>query len=150
MAQQAYDRTEELLAEGEGQRVEFRRLPLDAEPEQSMAKTLVAFANSRGGTIMVGVEPDGRVVGVEGNWVEQRLLRIARERTLPAVRIHVRQAELRGKTVYLVMVPPSPLRPHRLASNLMEYVREGRVVCEASAPPLLRLVKLDRVEPLSG
>lgn len=141
MASRAYERSDELIAEGEGQRVEFRAMPAHADLEQSMAKTIVAFANSRGGTIVVGVEPDGQVVGVEGDWIEQSLGRAARERTPPAVPVRIRRTDSREKAFDLVMVPPSQLHPHRLASNLLEYVRYGRVVRAVTATSPLRLLK---------
>ena len=50
------------VANGEGQYVEFKlRVP---EPSR-FAKEVVAFANSNGGRVFIGVDDDGTIVGVK-------------------------------------------------------------------------------------
>ena len=51
----------DLVRSGETNRIEFKKtLP---QPEK-FAKALVSFANTRGGTILVGVQDDKRFVGI--------------------------------------------------------------------------------------
>jgi ATP-dependent DNA helicase RecG len=59
------DRLKVVLAEGEGQRVEFKRGLGDIAP------AIVAFANASGGAIFVGVDDTGAVAGVD---ISNRLL----------------------------------------------------------------------------
>jgi ATP-dependent DNA helicase RecG len=47
-----------LLKEGEGYRIEYK------ENASSLDKELTAFANSSGGTILVGVDDKGNVKGI--------------------------------------------------------------------------------------
>jgi ATP-dependent DNA helicase RecG len=47
-----------ILSEGEGYLVEFKESMND-----SIAREMVAFANSSGGRIFIGISDDGRVVG---------------------------------------------------------------------------------------
>lgn len=62
-----------LITAGEGSRVEFKstaRYNLhskqrDEKIELVIAKTVAAFANSAGGTLLVGVDDDGNVLGLE-------------------------------------------------------------------------------------
>lgn len=136
------DRLELLLAEGESERLEFRPFPIDPDQEQSLAKSIVAFANSRGGTILLGVESSGRVTGVYGDNIEFKLRSIVAERAFPVPTVFIRKCLVRGRPVYMLLVPPSPLRPHRLASNLVEYRRVGTSAQPADEPKL-RLVKSD-------
>ena len=48
-----------LLAEGEGQRLEFK------QALSRLDREIVAFANSAGGTVLLGVDDAGEVVGVD-------------------------------------------------------------------------------------
>ena len=51
-----------LLAQGEGETLEFKRSV--AELDQ-VVETVAALTNTRGGLVLIGVGPDGGVVGVE-------------------------------------------------------------------------------------
>ncbi|MCD6405185.1 MAG: ATP-binding protein, partial [Planctomycetes bacterium] len=51
----------ELISNGENSGVEFKR---DTIENRALAKELVAFANLRGGRVLLGVDDDGSVVGV--------------------------------------------------------------------------------------
>jgi predicted HTH transcriptional regulator len=50
-----------LIAAGESQEQEFKRL---IDNPESVAGEIVAFANSDGGVLYVGVEDDGSIAGV--------------------------------------------------------------------------------------
>ena len=52
----------EIIANGENSGVEFKRD--DIRPEQ-LAKEIVALANHRGGIILIGVEDDGTISGIQ-------------------------------------------------------------------------------------
>ena len=51
-----------LIEEGEGFGIEFKRRISSAE---KIARTIISFANTKGGTILFGVDDDGSIVGVE-------------------------------------------------------------------------------------
>ena len=55
----------ELIANGEGSGVELERD--DVRPEQ-LAKEIVALANFQGGVILLGVEDDGTITGIQRCW----------------------------------------------------------------------------------
>ena len=63
-----------LIEEGEGFRVEFKRRI--SSPEK-IARTIISFANSKGGTILFGVDDDGSIVGVESEKSEVELIETA-------------------------------------------------------------------------
>ena len=50
-----------LIAQGENQSLEFKSVGVHAG---SLAKEMVALANTSGGAILLGVEDDGRVSGL--------------------------------------------------------------------------------------
>src|SRR5262245_46673150 len=55
------DRLYELIRGGESDKVEFKAF---VPTEDAVAKVLVAFANTNGGTLIIGVKDDATIVGV--------------------------------------------------------------------------------------
>ena len=51
-----------LIAQGESETLEFKRST--AELDQ-VVQTVAALANTRGGRVLIGVSPDGRITGVD-------------------------------------------------------------------------------------
>jgi ATP-dependent DNA helicase RecG len=64
----------DMLATPEGKRLEFKR---DASSLKPILKTLVAFANTAGGTLIIGREDDGTVRGVMDAKAEEERLATA-------------------------------------------------------------------------
>jgi predicted HTH transcriptional regulator len=52
-----------LIEQGEGQSLEFKGSTVELE---QAIRTLAAFANQDGGTVLIGVAPDKRITGVRG------------------------------------------------------------------------------------
>ena len=100
----------DLVAEGEGLRIEFKRLVHSAP---KIARSITAFANTSGGVILIGVDDDRRIVGIHS---EKETLQIIDEAMRlhiePKPRIEVRFEEFRRRMVMLVDIPESPERPH--------------------------------------
>ncbi|MDR1690794.1 MAG: ATP-binding protein [Candidatus Methanoplasma sp.] len=71
---------EKAIKSGEGEKVEYKstfRTNLatgekDPRMEKAVLKTLVAFLNSRGGTLLIGVGDDGTVVGIDESSFDSR------------------------------------------------------------------------------
>lgn len=60
-----------LIAQGEGVQLDFKQLISD---QRKIARTLAAFANNRGGRLLVGVKDNGRLLGCD---TEQEMYMIA-------------------------------------------------------------------------
>ncbi len=71
----ASTRVEVLISGGERANVEFKRELPGGDPANVM-KTVAAFANGAGGTLLFGVENDGQVVGLGDEHVRQSLDRL--------------------------------------------------------------------------
>ncbi|MEG6039735.1 ATP-binding protein [Enterobacter kobei] len=58
----------EIIANGESSGVEFKRD--DIRPEQ-LAKEVVAMTNFQGGSVLLGVEDDGTITGIQRQNLEE-------------------------------------------------------------------------------
>src|SRR5436309_12819901 len=63
-----------LIEEGEGFDIEFQR---KVSTPEKIARALIAFANTKGGHILFGVDDDGSIVGVESEKSEVEMIRQA-------------------------------------------------------------------------
>ena len=62
----------EILSKGESQTVEFKK-----NFDKECIETTVAFANTKGGTIFIGVNDEGKAKGIDlGNLVEMKILKM--------------------------------------------------------------------------
>src|SRR5262245_46698554 len=104
-----------LLRRGEGKTLEFKR---DLSSPEGALKTLVAFANTAGGTLLIGVE-DGtrRVCGIADVLkTEERLANLIADSIRPQLVPDIEVMTWRNLNVIAVIVYPSNTRPHHLAS----------------------------------
>lgn len=86
-----------------------RRLPRD----ERAARTLCAFANTRGGLLLVGVTDRGRVHGLHRpDEVCDRLTFLGESLVLPRLRVRVQVVDVNGPRVVACSVPFSKERPH--------------------------------------
>lgn len=99
-----------ILDEGEGRMLEFKRgLPRD----DKTARSLCAFANTRGGMLAIGVTDRGEIWGVpQPREIMARLRHIAEERVEPPVRMALQSVSIEGHHVVCCRVPVSRERPH--------------------------------------
>jgi len=112
----------ELVAAGEGRGMEFKRgLPRD----EKLARTLCAFANTRGGMLLVGVTDKGGFHGVHHpKKVMEDIRRIAHEFLVPPLRLESTTVRYNGVAIVAAAVAVSPLRPHEVIHD----DEEGEVV----------------------
>ncbi|MGQ0766708.1 MAG: ATP-binding protein [Gemmatimonadota bacterium] len=117
----------ELLKRPEGKTLEFKR---DLSSPDGVLRTLVAFANTAGGSLLLGVE-DGtrRVRGVrDPHQVEERLASLVSDTVVPRLLPDIDVVAWRRTHVVAVTVYPSALRPHHIKSLGAEnssFVRVG-------------------------
>ncbi len=109
----------EILGRPEGKTLEFKREL--ASPEGAL-KTIVAFANTAGGVLLLGVEDRSRSVrGVrEPLDLEERLANLVSDSIVPRLMPEIEVLPWRRKQLLAVQVHPSPARPHH-------FKREGPI-----------------------
>jgi len=128
------------IAAGEGPQQEFKRLISNAE---NVAGEIVAFANSDGGTLLIGVEDDGSITGVaDPETVFQTLVNLCRDRCIPPVSPVIEQFDLDGHAVLSLVVRPdlNRLKPYRTAGGRF-YVRVGKDKKDATGRELMRIAQ---------
>ncbi len=108
----------DLIDEGESLQIEFKRK--FSTPEK-IAREMIAFANTRGGYILFGVDDDKEIVGVESEKSEAELVKdAALNYCEPPIEYDIDFLEVHGKEVVIVAVPESDDKPHRLQDYLNE------------------------------
>jgi len=117
----------EILKLPEGKTLEFKR---DLTSRAGVLRTVVAFANTAGGTLLLGVEDRSRRVRGIGDplGLEERLASLISDGITPRLVPGIEILPWRRKQVVAVQVHPSPSRPHYLARKGLAggtYVRVG-------------------------
>jgi predicted HTH transcriptional regulator len=136
------------VANGEGQYVEFKlRVP---EPSR-FAKEVVAFANSNGGRVFIGVDDDGTIVGVKDSAEEEFALTEALNLYCrPLMRWSSERVPVSSKRdIIVVKVPKSLNKPHYIVVNTEDgsgpaYVRVEDMSLEAS-PESIKLMQAENL-----
>jgi predicted HTH transcriptional regulator len=102
-----------ILDEGEGRTLELKRgLPRDAKT----ARSLCAFANTRGGMLAIGVTDRLEIYGVpRPREVMARLRELCARAVDPPITAALQAVRIEGKTVVCCSVAASPRRPHATA-----------------------------------
>ncbi len=134
----------QLVALGEGLTLEFkRRVP---RPER-IAKEVIAFANTRGGRLLLGVDDSGTIVGVRDPDEEVFALRQALRRcaTPPIAFTMERIAVEHRREVIVVTIEESARKPHFLRNgrHRQAYIRVEDRSIEAS-PEVLALMRAEK------
>lgn len=116
----------EIIANGENSGVEFKRD--DLRPEQ-LAKEIVALANFQGGTLLLGVEDDGTISGIQRvdleTWVMDTVFgRYVHPLILPFYEEVVVED---GKRVAVISITQGTAKPYVVRNNNREeiFVRVG-------------------------
>ena len=117
---------DQILTTPEGKILEFKQ---DLSSPRQILKTLLAFANTAGGRLVVGVDDDRRVIGVMHPLdEEEKICSMIADSISPRLVPNVELMTIEGKTVLVVEVFLSGLRPHYLKAKGPEngvYVRLG-------------------------
>ena len=102
-----------LAAKGEGQRIEFKK---KATYPEKIVRELIAFANTSGGDLLIGVDDDGTVSGQR--YIEEEIFvmeKAIKELIFPALAYELYSLKLNEKKgIAVFKVPVSPNRPHYL------------------------------------
>jgi hypothetical protein len=147
-------RLKQLISKVEGLEIETKETPSEDVLNQ-LSKSCASFANTQGGSIIIGVNRNGKIVGANIN--QQVMDRISSEAAncKPPVKVQLNLYQEEGKTVLQVLVPKSeylhtdksfrfPLRTGSVTSfmelgTILAYAKERNLVGgESTRPPETR------------
>jgi predicted HTH transcriptional regulator len=102
----------ELIELGEGLHIEFKQR---FSSHEKIAKSIIAFANTRGGYLLLGIDDDKSIYGIESEKSDSELIRETAEKYCePQVNCTIYSYEIENKEVMVIEIPESKLKPHRI------------------------------------
>lgn len=114
------------ISQGESSALQFK---LKWSDNDKMAREMVAFANSRGGAIVFGIEDKtGRIEGLSYDEVQtlsSQAGNMAENNIVPTLYIHSYPEEIDGKTVLVVEIPAGSNKPYKTLKGGEIYVKQG-------------------------
>ena len=125
-----------LIEQGENQFIEFKEQKIHPD---SIAKEMAAFANTQGGTILIGVSDQAGICGVDDskNW-EEWVANISRHNIVPAIQADCLIVEIEGKKIVVIDIPKGGDKPYQTNKNLY-HIRIGSTSRVASQAELMRM-----------
>lgn len=107
-----YRELKELIEEGENIQCEFKR---KFSTQDKIAREMIAFANTKGGYVIFGVDDDKEIIGVESEKETAELIKdTALNYCEPPLDYKIDYIEYKGKEIVIASVPESKNKPHRL------------------------------------
>lgn len=126
----------QLISGGENSSVEFKSASVKPD---ALAKEIIAFSNSGGGVILLGIEDNGRITGLPGGKnFEEWAANIARNNVIPAVQVEYSHIDIENKKVGIIDVSKGRDKPYQTSSHQF-LVRVGSTNRTATQAELMRL-----------
>ena len=97
----------ELIEIGENQTIEFK-----ASFQKEVISSVVAFANAKGGKVLIGISDKGEILGIEikketlKDWINQIKLN-----TQPTILVDIEEIEIDNKIVAIIDIKEYPMKP---------------------------------------
>ncbi len=105
-----------MLEEGENFKVEFKQR---FSSHEKIAKEIIAFANSRGGHILFGVDDDASIYGVLSEKEIAELIKESAEKFCePPVKYDLHFFEIENREIVIAEIFESENKPHRIQDYL--------------------------------
>lgn len=113
-----------MIQEGEHLHQDFKYCVNDS---RKIAKSLVAFANTDGGKLLLGVKDNGKIAGVRTDEEFYMIESAAKIYSKPAIKFSTKQWLIEGKTVLEIQVVPSEKKPHFAKDENGKWIAYVRV-----------------------
>lgn len=113
-----------LIEEGEHQMLDFK---FEISDSKKIARTLVAFANTDGGRLLIGVKDNGKISGIRSEEEKYMIQTAAEMFCKPAITFEAKEWFVNGKTVLEIIVPKSKFHKHKAPDHNNIYKVYTRV-----------------------
>ena len=131
----------EIIEKGEDSFTEFKEEKVHSD---DLAAEIVAFANTEGGKILLGISDKKEGTGIsEPDKEMQRVENISRNNCEPSLTISIEKLKLNNKIILCIYIPKSPQRPYRTNRGVY-YIRTSSGKRQATREELLRLYQATR------
>ena len=107
-----------MIEEGEGLHQDFKYEVSDAV---KIARSLVAFANTSGGKLLIGVDDNGSIKGISSEEEYFMIENAAKKYCKPAVEFKTKEWSFKGRKVLEVIIPESNNAPHKAPDKEGKY-----------------------------
>ena len=127
------------IAAGDGSKVEFKRDGI--RPEQ-LAREIVSFANMNGGTVLLGVEDDGTISGIQRPNLQEWLMdTVIGRHVTPQIVPEYEEVIVGEARVSIIGIPMGAAKPYAVQTGDRQdyYLRYGNVCRLAAREQMLRL-----------
>lgn len=139
-------RRKELLSLIEGGENLYCEFKLRFSSHEKIAHELIAFANTKGGFLIIGIDDDKTVIGVQSEKGETELVNETAQRYCePPVPINIEYIELFGKEIVVVQVFESNMKPHRLQDYSDFDINKANVYIRVNDKSMLASKEMVRI-----
>lgn len=129
------EKIKEILSLGETNVAEFKTT--DVRPD-SLARVMVAFTNTLGGTILIRVGDNGDMLGMDRPGFSEWAANIARHNVVPAITPEISEIEIEKHRLGLISVPKGIHKPYQTIDG-KSWIRVGSTNRNATKEELSRL-----------
>lgn len=105
---------QKLISEGEHQMLDFK---FEISDCKKIARSLVAFANTDGGRLLIGVKDNGVISGIRSEEEKHMIQTAAELYCKPEVEFSAKEWNINGKTVLEVIIPKSRHHKHKAPNH---------------------------------
>jgi predicted HTH transcriptional regulator len=99
----------ELIESGEGLQLDFKQI---IQNPRKIAKSMVSFANTHGGDLLIGVRDNGSIAGIKSEEEVHMLELAASFHCKPEVSYRIQEISIDGKTILNVYIPKGKDKPY--------------------------------------
>ncbi len=114
----------EIILKGEDSNYEFKS---NISHGSNLVKEVIAFSNSQGGVILIGLNDDGEIEGLSSDdikWLNQLLPNLASDNIRPSITLNAQNVSLAEGLVMVISVPEGVNKPY-MDNDTSIYVRNG-------------------------
>lgn len=137
-----HDEIKELLSLGETQNIEFKASWRNID---AIGKIICSFLNTSGGYLIIGIEENGTITGIEDRQTIQEFEESIVKKLAPKALVSFEEQMINDKKVWIIEVPQGVDLPYSYDSNV--FVRYGETTRQADIETIKDMILRRQIEP---